>query len=102
MTRHPDPFGFEFFSDECEKCISPHLLEGIMVDVFSFNSQLVRGGDSSDSRGEMEMEISLEVPAKGVDGEIDARDESLLFCQFLDNAGGYRRRFVHEMTVDPE
>jgi hypothetical protein len=43
MTRQLDPFFFEFFSEECEKCISPHFLEGIMVDILSFNPRVMRG-----------------------------------------------------------
>jgi hypothetical protein len=50
----------------------------------------------------MEMEISFQVPAKGMDNKIDAWNESLLFCQLFNNVGGYRRRLVHEMTVAPE
>lgn len=102
MTRHLDSFCFEFFSEECEKFISPHFLEGIMVNVFSFHPGVMREREASDGGGEMDMEISFKVPAKGMDSEIDARDQSLLICQLFDNACSDRRGFVHEMTVDPE
>ena len=102
MRRHLDSFCFEFISEECEKFISPHFLEGIMVNVFSFHPGVMRQREASDGGGEMDMEISFKVPAKGMDSEINAWDKSLLLCQLFDNARSYRRGFVHEMTVDPE
>ena len=73
-----------------------------MVEVNTFNPRIMRKRESAYSSGKMDMDISFKVSAKSMYGEINTGNKSFSFSQFFNNISGYKRYFVHQITVNPK
>lgn len=51
---------------------------------------------------QMEVQVSLEVSAEGVDGQVDSWTESFLCGQFFDDVRSEKWNSIDEVTVDPK
>lgn len=50
----------------------------------------------------MQVDISFQIPAKGMYRQINAREKAFLFCQLFYDVCGYKRDFVHKVAIDPK
>ena len=73
-----------------------------MIEVSFPNPRGMAGGKSTGCGGEMDMDIPLEVSAKGVDGKKDTGEKTLFERPIFNNSCSDEGDKVHEVAVQPE
>ena len=73
-----------------------------MIEVSFPNPRGMAGGKSTGRSGEMDMDISFEVSAKGVDGKKDTGEKTLSERPIFNNSCSDEGDKVHEVAVKPE
>ena len=73
-----------------------------MIEVSFPNPRGMAGGKSTGRSGEMDMDISFEVSAKGVDGKKDTGEKTLSERPIFNNSCSDEGDKVHEVAVQPE
>ena len=73
-----------------------------MIEVSFPNPRGMAGGKSTGCGGEMDMDISFEVSAKGVDGKKDTGEKTLSERPIFNNSCSDEGDKVHEVAVKPE
>lgn len=73
-----------------------------MIEVSFPNPCGMAGGKSTGRSGEMDMDISFEVSAKGVDGKKDTGEKTLSERPIFNNSCSDEGDKVHEVAVKPE
>ena len=73
-----------------------------MIEVSFPNPRGMAEGKSTGRSGEMDMDIPLEVSAKGVDGKKDTGEKTLFERPIFNDSCSDERDKVHEVAVKPE
>ena len=73
-----------------------------MIEVSFPNPRGMAGGKSTGCGGEMDMDIPLEVSAKGVDGKKDTGEKTLFERPIFNDGCSDEGDKVHEVAVKPE
>jgi len=100
--RKYEAAGLEFRAEEIDDGITPHEFQGVMMEISAFNPGVIIKSQTAGSGGKMNMEVAFKIAAESARGKEDAGDEVILGGELFNDAGGDRRDFVKEMTIEPE
>jgi hypothetical protein len=99
---HFQASGLKIFAQQLEDFVTPHFLEGVVIEVTILGPTGSVLGEPSAGSGEVEMEVSFQVPSETVERHVDAGVESLFLGQGEDDAGGQRGEEIEKVAVHPE
>ncbi len=66
----------EFFSQQSDHLVFPHFFDGVVIEISIFDPGIFGKRKSAYGGGEMDMDVSFQVSAEGMQRQINSGDEA--------------------------